>query len=85
VLNEKALTGFFTTWAQHLKIKEGINMPEQQQSQRSPEPAPWHKDGSGGGDPISPKIEKPDTRSILEKMKRVAPNQAKRYVQRQGE
>jgi hypothetical protein len=60
------------------------HQPDQQQRKRSPEPAPWQRKGDSG-DPVAPKIEKPDTKSILEKMKRVTPNQAKRYRQRAGE
>jgi hypothetical protein len=61
------------------------HQPNQQQRQREPDPTvPWHK-GIGGGDPVSPKIEKPDTKSILDKLRRVAPNQAKKYYQWSGE
>ncbi len=55
------------------------------QQQRQEPATPWHKGGSGGGNPITPKVTKPDTKSILDKLKRVTPNQAKRYIQRQGE
>jgi len=44
--------------------------------------------GEGGGDQPGPKrleIERPDTRRILERMRRVDPEQAKRYRQRTGE
>jgi len=62
-------------------------MPEHQpnQGQRQPEPAPWNKDSSGGGSPVAPKISRPDTKTILDKLRRVRPDQTKRYVQRQGE
>ena len=62
-------------------------MPEHQSNQQQrqrPEPAPWHK-GIGGGSPIAPKATKPETKSILDKLRRVRPEQARRYVQRQGE
>ena len=45
---------------------------------------PQRKDGDGGG-PGKPDVKKPDTRQLLERMKRVDPNQARRYRQRSGE
>jgi len=41
-------------------------------------------DGDGGG-PARPKVERPDTRDLLKRMRRVDPNQARRYRQRTGE
>lgn len=44
--------------------------------------------GGGGGDddgPSTPKVEKPNTDDILKKMRKVDPDQAKRYRQRTGE
>ena len=44
--------------------------------------------GGGGGDddgPSDPKVEKPNTDDILKKMRKVDPEQAKRYRQRTGE
>jgi len=44
--------------------------------------------GGGGGDdggPSSPKVEKPSTDELLKKMRKVDPEQAKRYRQRTGE
>lgn len=43
--------------------------------------------GGGGGDdgPSTPKVEKPNTDDILKKMRKVDPEQAKRYRQRTGE
>ena len=42
-----------------------------------------------GGDPDSgpskPKVSRPDTRQLLDRMKRVDPDQAKRYRQRSGQ
>ena len=43
--------------------------------------------GGGGGDdgPSAPKVEKPNTDDILKKMRKVDPDQAKRYRQRTGQ
>lgn len=52
---------------------------------RRPMPiGPERKEGDGGG-PGKPDVKKPDTRQLLERMKRVDPNQARRYRQRSGE
>jgi hypothetical protein len=46
-------------------------------------------DGGGGdGDdpgPRRPKVERPDTDDLLRRMRKVDPNQARRYRQRTGE
>jgi len=58
-------------------------MPERTQKPTSP--APWEpKQGDGDG-PRSPDVSKPDTKDLLKRMKRVDPNQSKRYRQRTGE
>jgi len=43
--------------------------------------------GGGDGDdgPKSPKVEKPNTDDLLRRMRRVDPDQARRYRQRTGE
>ena len=48
-------------------------------------PIPSHKDGDEGGGPSRQNVRKPDSRNLLDRMKRVDPNQAKRYRQRSGE
>ena len=58
-------------------------MPERVQKP----PVPWgpkQGDGEGGG-PRSPDISRPDTRDLLKKMRKVDPNQSKRYRQRTGQ
>jgi hypothetical protein len=56
-------------------------MPDQIQKPR-PAPAP----PSGGGDgPKEPKVEKPNTDDLLRRMRKVDPDQARRYRQRTGE
>src|ERR1051325_7102197 len=58
-------------------------MPER--VQKPVEPAPWGpKQGDGGG-PRSPDVSRPDTKDLLKKMRKVDPNQSKRYRQRTGE
>lgn len=48
-------------------------------------PAPTHP-GSGGGDgPTAPKVDKPNVQELLKRMRKVDPDQAKRYRQRTGE
>ena len=58
-------------------------MPER--IQKPVEPAPLGpKQGDGGG-PRSPDISRPDTKDLLKKMRKVDPNQSKRYRQRTGQ
>jgi len=49
--------------------------------------APSPGGGGGGGDdgPSSPKVEKPNADDLLKRMKKVDPDQARRYRQRTGE
>jgi len=58
-------------------------MPER--IQKPVEPTPWGpKQGDSGG-PRSPDISRPDTKDLLKKMRKVDPNQSKRYRQRTGQ
>jgi len=57
-------------------------MPERKQ--RTPIVEPERKTGDDDG-PRNPDVEKPDTRRLLERMKRVDPRQARRYRQRSGQ
>ncbi|HUJ08725.1 MAG TPA: ubiquitin-like protein UBact [Verrucomicrobiae bacterium] len=58
---------------------------------RPTSPAPWERkegdpgDGPGGSGPRRPDVDAPDTRELLKKMRRVDPNQARRYRQRTGQ
>jgi hypothetical protein len=57
-------------------------MPETIQKPRPVMPAP----SPGGGDgPKEPKIERPNTEDLLKRMRKVDPDQARRYRQRTGE
>ncbi|MEW6305610.1 MAG: ubiquitin-like protein UBact [Verrucomicrobiota bacterium] len=57
-------------------------MPDQVQKQRPSGPG----SGGGGGDgPHSPKVDKPNTEELLKRMRKVDPDQARRYRQRTGQ
>jgi hypothetical protein len=57
-------------------------MPDPIQKPRPAAPAP----GGGGGDgPKEPQVEKPNTEDLLKRMRKVDPDQARRYRQRTGE
>lgn len=57
-------------------------LPEPIQKSRPIQPNP----GSGGGDgPTAPKVDKPNVQELLKRMRKVDPDQAKRYRQRTGE
>ncbi len=62
---------------QHTQFPERI--------QRPITPAPWEKKNAGDDGPRRPDAAAPDTKELLKKMRRVDPNQAKRYRQRTGE
>ena len=56
-------------------------MPDQAQKTRPIAPGP-----SGGGDgPSAPKVDKPNTEELLKRMRKVDPDQARRYRQRTGQ
>lgn len=58
-------------------------MPEQIRKPAPTVPAPG---GGGGGEgPKAPQVEKPNTEELLKKMRKVDPDQAKRYRQRTGQ
>ena len=56
-------------------------MPDRIQKPLAPVPEP----GGGGGGPAAPKVQKPDTEELLKRMRRVDPDQARRYRQRTGQ
>ena len=56
-------------------------MPDQAQKNRPVAPS-----GGGGGEgPSAPKVDKPNTEELLKRMRKVDPDQAKRYRQRTGQ
>jgi len=62
-------------------ISNVFPMPERIQKP----PMPWGpKQGDGDG-PRSPDISRPDTKDLMKKMRKVDPNQSKRYRQRTGQ
>ena len=50
---------------------------------RPTDPIRPESDDEGG--PTRPKVDRPDTRDLMRRMRRVDPNQARRYRQRTGE
>ena len=47
---------------------------------------PWGpKQGGDGGGPKAPDVSRPDTQDLLKRMRKVDPNQSKRYRQRTGQ
>lgn len=56
-------------------------MPDQVQKPRPIAPGP----GGGGEGPSAPKVEKPDVNDLLKRMRKVDPDQARRYRQRTGQ
>ena len=57
-------------------------MPEQKQKTRPLTPAP---SGGGGEGPKAPQVDKPNTEDLLKRMRKVDPDQARRYRQRTGQ
>lgn len=58
-------------------------MPDR--TQKPAAPAPWGPKPGDGGGPKAPDVQKPDTKDLLQRMRRVDPNQSKRYRQRTGQ
>lgn len=56
-------------------------MPDQVQKSRVPGSGP----AGGGEGPSVPKVEKPNVDELLKRMRKVDPDQAKRYRQRTGQ
>jgi len=57
-------------------------MPDRIQKPQPATPAP----GGGSGDvPRAPQVDKPNTDELLKRMRKVDPDQAKRYRQRTGQ
>ena len=57
-------------------------MPDPIQKPRPAQPAPG---GGGGEGPKAPQVDKPNTDDLLKRMRKVDPDQAKRYRQRTGQ
>ncbi|MFC1525754.1 ubiquitin-like protein UBact [Candidatus Latescibacterota bacterium] len=52
---------------------------------RPPKPIEGPDDGGDDQGPRRPKVERPNTDDLLKRMRKVDPNQARRYRQRTGE
>lgn len=52
---------------------------------QKPQPTVPPAGGGGGDGPRSPQVEKPNTEELLKRMRKVDPDQAKRYRQRTGQ
>jgi hypothetical protein len=64
-----------------------MNFFNAEETQRRPlpaEPLP-RPGGDDSGGPTKPQVKRPDSRQLLDRMKRVDPDQAKRYRQRSGQ
>ena len=67
----------------HLLTDTIMLMSDRTQKPRLPAPSPG---GGGGGEgPTAPKVEKPNTEDLLKRMRKVDPDQARRYRQRTGQ
>ena len=68
-------------------VMERYSLPMAQAEDRMQRPVtrePWHKSGDDEG-PKSPDVKRPDPSDLLKRMRRVDPEQARRYRQRSGE
>ena len=61
------------------------NRTEFERRTRPKDPIERGPGDNGDGGPARPKVERPDTRDLLKRMRRVDPNLARRYRQRTGE
>jgi hypothetical protein len=52
---------------------------------QKPQPVTPGGPGGGGGEPREPQIDKPNTEELIKRMRKVDPDQAKRYRQRTGQ
>ena len=57
-------------------------LPERRQ--KPPSPSPFQKRDDDPG-PSHPNVNRPDNKELLERMRKVDPNQSKRYRQRTGQ
>ena len=67
-----------------IKVEETV-VPEPIQRPRPVVPGPGPGGGGGGEGPREPRVDKPDTEELLKRMRKVDPDQARRYRQRTGE
>jgi len=59
-------------------------MPEQMQ-RTPPVQSPWERKPSDEGGPKTPNVSKPDTNSLLKRLRSIDPDQSRKYRQRSGQ
>jgi hypothetical protein len=59
------------------------DMPEQMQ--RPQVQSPWERNAKDDGGPKTPNVSKPDTNSLLKRLRSIDPDQSKKYRQRSGQ
>jgi len=59
------------------------HMPEQMQ--RPPVQSPWERKSGDDSGPKAPNISKPDTNSLLKRLRSIDPDQSRKYRQRSGQ
>jgi hypothetical protein len=62
---------------------DSARMPERKQ--KPPAPSPFQRKEGDDPGPSHPNVNRPDNKDLLERMRRVDPNQSKRYRQRTGQ
>lgn len=65
-------------------ISNAIIFSAQEQTRRPAPKDPWDRPGEDPG-PRRPEVNRPDTQELLRRMRRVDPDQARRYRQRSGQ
>jgi len=65
-------------------ILKGFEIRGQERIQRPTPQEPFTRPGDGDG-PKAPNVKRPDPSDLLKRMRRVDPDQARRYRQRSGE
>ncbi|HSZ76027.1 MAG TPA: ubiquitin-like protein UBact [Chthoniobacterales bacterium] len=53
--------------------------------QRPPVHVPWERKSGDEGGPKSPNVSKPDTNSLLKRLRSIDPDQSRKYRQRSGQ
>jgi hypothetical protein len=62
-----------------------MNFDDQQQQRRPDDSNPFGKKEDSSSGPITPKTGKPPTKDLLERMRKIEPERARRYRQRSGQ
>ena len=67
--------------AQFLLLDPGMS----EQMQRAPAQGPWERKAGDEGGPKTPDVSKPDTNSLLKRLRSIDPDQSRKYRQRSGQ